>query len=373
MENQEIHIGIVGAGRIGTAIYSLLVGKGSDYKVSIADIDSHQAHNPINESHYIKIDTPVSYETQFDEFVKDKTLIINALPFTQNIYLYQACLEYEVPYFDLSEDDALDKWIEHRSYISPTRTGIPFTMPHCGLAPGISTVVANHLAKDFSDLHDVKIRVGALSQDATNKLKYHGSWSGDGLVNEYMGKCQVVRNGSYDEVDALSGYETLTIDCIDYEAFHTSGGIGTFAKTLDDRGIAGVDVDYKTVRRIGHHQYADFLFNDLKLPQDILTDLFKKYIPTTRKDEVILYAAASGHTSNELHHQTKTYSMLFRPQSIYGRRYTAIEYTTACGMLAMVELFLVDKLPKEGYVTQESVSWEDVLGTTFGRFYREDC
>jgi len=371
MENQEIHIGIIGAGRIGTAIYGLLVGKGSDYKISIADLDSYQSHTSINESHYIKIDIPVSNETQFNEFVQDKTLIINALPYTQNINLYKACLEYEVPYFDLSEDDALDKWIEQRSYISTTRTGIPFTMPHCGLAPGISTVIANHLTKDFPYLHDIKIRVGALSQDATNKLKYHASWSGDGLVNEYIGKCQVIRNGSYDEVDALSGYETLTIDCIDYEAFHTAGGIGTFAKTLNDIGMEGVDVDYKTVRRIGHHQYIDFLFNDLKLPRDLLTDMFKKYIPTTRKDEVILYASASGHTGNKSQ-QTKIYSMLFRPQSIYGRRYTAIEYTTACGMLAMVELFLNDKLPQRGYVTQESVDLKDVLSTTFGRYYREE-
>jgi saccharopine dehydrogenase-like NADP-dependent oxidoreductase len=63
---------------------------------------------------------------------------------------------------------------------------------------------------------------------------------------------------------------------------------------------------------------------------------------------------------------------LFRPKIIHGRNYTAIEYTTACGILAMMELFLDGKLPKEGYVTQESVSWEDVLSTTFGRFYREE-
>ena len=181
MENQEIHIGIVGAGRIGTAIYSLLVGGGSDYKISVADVDSHHKHWAINESHFFDIETPISYGTQFYEFVEGKTLVINALPYTENINLYQACLEYNVPYFDLSEDDGLDKWINNRNYITPTRTGLPFTMPHCGLAPGLSTVVANHLTKDFSDLHDVKIRVGALSQDATNKLKYHASWSGDGF------------------------------------------------------------------------------------------------------------------------------------------------------------------------------------------------
>ena len=37
MNNQDIHIGIVGAGRIGTAIYELLVSSSSDYKISIAD------------------------------------------------------------------------------------------------------------------------------------------------------------------------------------------------------------------------------------------------------------------------------------------------------------------------------------------------
>ena len=372
MENKDIHIGIVGAGRIGTAIYSFLVGQASGYNISIADINSHHKHWSINESHFFEIETPISYATQFNKFVKDKTLIINALPFTQNINLYQACLEYNVPYFDLSEDDALDKWIDNRNYITPTRTGLPFTMPHCGLAPGMSTVVANHLIKDFSDLHEVKIRVGALSQDATNKLKYHSSWSGDGLVNEYRGKCQVVRNGAYDEVDALSGYETLMIDGKDYEAFYTAGGIGTFAKTLADRNIACVNVDYKTLRRVGHHQYVDFLFNDLKLPQDILTDMFKKYIPKTRKDEVIIYVTASGYTGNETYYQTKTYDMMFRPSFIYGQTYSAIEFTTACGVLSMVELFLAGKLPKEGYVTQESVDWKDALSTTSGRFYRED-
>ena len=244
-------------------------------------------------------------------------------------------------------------------------------MPHCGLAPGMSTVIANKLSKDFSNLQEVKIRVGALSQYSTNKLKYHASWSADGLVNEYLGKCQVIRNGSYEEVDALSGYEILNIDGTDYEAFHTSGGIGSFAITLSNNSIAGVNADYKTLRRVGHHQYVDFLFNDLKLPQDVLTDLFRKYIPLTKRDEVIIYVTATGYHASDIDHITNMYYKVFKPEIIQGRTYTAIEYTTACGVLAMVELYLDGKLPKEGYVTQESVDYKDVLETKFGRFYKE--
>ena len=114
MKNQDIHIGIVGAGNIGFAIYQLLVSTGEKYKVSIADQIENQ-NVFISENHYVKLKVIIpTYEgknTQFNEFVSDKTLIINALPFHQNINLYKACRESNVAYFDLSEDDALDKYI----------------------------------------------------------------------------------------------------------------------------------------------------------------------------------------------------------------------------------------------------------------------
>ena len=334
MDNRDIHIGIVGAGRIGSAIYNLLSSLDANYNITIADI-VEKVHWSISESNYeqLKIRKPTYHgeNVQFNEFVKNKTLIINALPFHENIHLYNACLESNIPYFDLSEDDALDEWIEkdHKKF-KFLRAGLPFTMPHCGLAPGLSTVVASHISKDFHELQSIKIRVGALSQSATNKLKYHTSWSGDGLVNEYMGKCQVIRGGMYCFNSALSGYETLIIDGQEYEAFNTSGGIGTFAKTLCESGtITGLDVDYKTLRRIGHHQYVDFLFKDLKLPSDILNTIFKRYVPTTRHDEVIIYVTAGGIISESYNYDEKIYHKVFRPETYRGRTYTAIEFTTA--------------------------------------------
>ena len=378
--NQDIHIGIVGAGRMGSAIYELLVssslyvvGMTETVKVSIAD----QKPSPSLHNNYVQLKvTKPTYDgdnTQFKEFVNDKTLIINALPYTENINLFKACFDANVPYFDLSEDDELD------NYIKRGMPSIPFTMPHCGLAPGMSTVIANHLISDFKIVKDVKIRVGALSQNAINKLRYHTSWSGDGLVNEYLGDCQVIQKGKFDFVPALSGYEKITIDGHEYEEFHTSGGIGTFAKTLSDIHpsvkVDGLNVNYKTLRRIGHHDYIDFLVNDLGLSQHELTKIFKNHIPTTRKDVVILYVNVRG-SSDDIHYydtqySERTYLKVFKPEIINGRYMTAIEYTTAIGMLAMVELYLKEKLPQEGYVKQESVNLTDALYTNFGNYYRE--
>ena len=376
MNNRDIHIGIVGAGRIGTAIYELLISSNS-YKVSIADHIEQKLHH----DNYVQLKvTKPTYDgesTQFKEFVNDKSLIINALPYTENINLFKSCFDANVPYFDLSEDDGLDNYIKEA--ISFGYPDIPFTMPHCGLAPGMSTVVANHLISDFKIVKDVNIRVGALSQNATNKLRYHTSWSGDGIVNEYLGDCQVVQKGKFGFVPALSGYEKITIDGHEYEAFHTSGGIGTFAKTLSDIHpsvkVDGLNVNYKTLRRIGHHDYVDFLVNDLGLPQHELTKIFKNHIPTTRKDVVILYVNVRGSSDDTHYYDTqyseRTYLKVFKPETINGRYMTAIEYTTAIGMLAMVELYLKEKLPQEGYVKQESVKLTDALYTNFGNYYRE--
>jgi predicted dinucleotide-utilizing enzyme len=82
MENHDIHIGIVGAGKIGTAIYSLLVGGASGYKLSIADIThSTFLSSSIAERDYVKLNGSDNGIGQFADFVHDKTLIINAYEF----------------------------------------------------------------------------------------------------------------------------------------------------------------------------------------------------------------------------------------------------------------------------------------------------
>lgn len=348
-QQSDTIIGIAGGGRVGKAIYHLLIDGNVCQDVYVADIKPRP--DDIKEEHYVQT------SNGFNEFVQGKTLIINALPYTENIKLFRTCYNFKIPYFDLSEDDQLDKMLKEQE----NHLELPFVMPHCGLAPGISTVIAKELSTE--DTKDIKIRVGALSANATNKLRYHTSWSGEGLVNEYIGDCHVIHKGKLCTEQALTGYERITIDGTEYEAFNTSGGIGTLPLTLSSGAdsIEATNVNYKTLRRVGHHDYADFLFNDLELSKDMLKDIFKNHVPKTTKDCVILYIQADE----------REYYKEFTPETIQGRKYTAIELTTAIGLISMVELYLKGKLWSEGYYRQEWVDWSDVMNTTYGWHYSQ--
>ena len=348
MVRKEHSIGIAGGGRIVKAIYHLLLDGNICNNVTVMDIAPRP--DDIAESDYVQSDGT------FKEFVKGKTLVINALPYTKNKELWLECFKNKVAYFDLSEDEGLDLSLGVK--FDEDNSDIPFTMPHCGLAPGMSTVIANSLLREQESVTDVKIRVGALSNNSTNKLKYHTSWSGEGLVNEYRGDCHVVRDGKFKLEPALSGCEIVTLDGTEYEAFNTSGGIGTLAWTLS-KTDKKLNVDYKTLRRVGHHDYVDFLFNDLGLTEEKLVDIFKNHVPSTQNDCVLIYVQAGE----------REYYKKFTPMMIGGRRYTAIELTTAIGLISMVELYLKGKLAASDYYKQEQVKFEDVLGTTYGEVY----
>jgi len=51
------------------------------------------------------------------------------------------------------------------------------------------------------------------------------------LINEYGNPCQAIMDGRMLEVAPLEGLEEIEIDGTLYEAFNTSGGLGSLAET----------------------------------------------------------------------------------------------------------------------------------------------
>src|SRR5205085_3155548 len=119
------------------------------------------------------------------------------------------------------------------------------------------------------------------------------NWSPAGIVNEYLNDCEQLRGGELVSVPPLSDLETIVIDGARYEAFTTSGGLGTMCRTF----AGHVDcLDYKTIRYPGHCQLMRFMLRELGLGQrrEEAVRLLADAYPPVPDDLVIVYAAAHG-------------------------------------------------------------------------------
>jgi saccharopine dehydrogenase-like NADP-dependent oxidoreductase len=222
------------------------------------------------------------------------------------------------------------------------------------------------MTRKFDSLRDVQMRVGALPVYPTNALKYNLTWSTDGLINEYCNPCEAIIDGSPRETLALEELEAFSLDGVGYEAFNTSGGLGTLCATL-----AGhvENLNYKTVRYPGHRDLVKMLIRDLRLGQrrEILKDVLEASVPMTRQDVVLVFVTVSGMQDGRL--TQESFAKKIYSKTLGDRLYSAIQITTAAGVCAMVDLLREGVLPQRGFVRQEDADIERFLANRFGRHY----
>jgi saccharopine dehydrogenase-like NADP-dependent oxidoreductase len=239
-------------------------------------------------------------------------------------------------------------------------------IPQCGLAPGFVSIVAFDLAKRFQALDSVKLRVGALPQYPSNALNYNLTWSTDGVINEYCEPCEAIVNGVRREVPALEEREEFSLDGVTYEAFNTSGGLGTLCDTLDGRVRT---LNYRTIRYPGHAAIMRALLNDLRLRdrRDVLKNILEHAVPTTLQDVVIIFVTVSGRNDGQL--VQETYANKIYSRDVNGRTLSAIQITTAAAICTVLDLLAGGQLPKSGFVRQEDIALKVFLENRFGRVY----
>jgi saccharopine dehydrogenase-like NADP-dependent oxidoreductase len=358
-------VALIGAGKIGETITALFAASGR-YKVKVCDIDLKRAEVAARdksccEAHLVNLNDAASLR----QLVADCEIVISALPFFCNRAVAQAAHDVGIHYADLTEDVETSKFIAQLSQNSRS-----CFMPQCGLAPGFISIAAAHLVGLLDSVDSLKLRVGALPMYPTNRLMYNLTWSTDGLINEYCNPCEVIQGGVKLTVPALEGLEKFSFDGDEYEAFNTSGGLGTLADALHGKVS---DLTYKTIRYPGHRDLVSFLLHDLKFinDRDGLKQVFERSIPTTGQDKCIIFVEASGILKGV--RTQKTYASCVYNQTVTGKHFSAIQITTAAGICAPIDLLLSGAIGKRsGFIRAEDISLTDFLGNEFGKLCRDD-
>jgi len=356
---------VLGAGKIG-ALISGLLAESVGYRVQLADARPGTA-GEVAAAH--GLDTITAYDLDASDrdalaaHIREHApvAVVSGLPYFCNVAVAEAAREFGLHYFDLTEDVEVTRSVRDIAAGADT-----VFAPQCGLAPGFISIAANELIQHFDEVRSVKLRVGALPQHPNNVLKYSLTWSTDGIINEYGNLCEAVVDGKQTSVLPLEGLEQIEIDGRRYEAFNTSGGLGSLGETY---GGQVTTMNYKTIRYPGHCDQIRLLMNGLKLNHDraTLKRILENAVPQTLQDVVIIYAAVTGLQDNEF--REENYVNRIYPQVVAGRLWSAIQVTTAAGICSVLDIVLSNVGDYRGFVAQEEFRLEDILHNRFGQFY----
>ena len=350
---------LLGAGKIGETISHLLHATG-DYALTVTDQDAARLA-PIAALGVRSVQADFTSQDKLRELIRGHEVVISATPFHLTPAIAEAAVASGAHYFDLTED------VESTRRVKALAAGAKTALvPQCGLAPGFISILAYAMTRKFEALRDVHMRVGALPVYPTNALKYNLTWSTDGLINEYCNPCEAIIDGNKHETLALEEIEAFSLDGIAYEAFNTSGGLGTLCDTLAGRVE---NLNYKTVRYPGHRDLVKMLIRDLRLGQrrEVLKDVLEASVPMTHQDVVLVFVTVSGMREGRL--TQESFAKKIYSATIDGRLYSAIQITTAAGICAMVDLLREGALPRSGFVRQEDAELDRFLANRFGRYY----
>ena len=315
---------LLGAGHIGQTIARLLAATGDD-QVTLIDRNPQalaRAAGPHTTTRQIDTDDQPALLAA----LHGHDAVVNALPYHLAVATATLAREAGCHYFDLTEDVAATRAIQQLA--EGARTAF---MPQCGLAPGFIGIVGNDLARRFDELHSLRMRVGALPRYPQGALRYNLTWSTEGLINEYCNPCEAIVDGAKTTVAALDGLETFALDGVEYEAFNTSGGLGTLCTTLAGRVQT---LDYKSVRYPGHRALMKVLLEELQLKHDTATlkAILRRAVPSTMQDVVLVFVTVSGMRNGSL--LQEVFARKIFAERDPANPQSAIQITTAAGVCA---------------------------------------
>ena len=330
--------------------------------ITIADADAEKVRQVVRQ-----VDSPilggvtldVSDEAATIQLLRGHDAAISCVNYWHNERLAQNCITAGVNFCDLGgNNDVVQAELALNERARAAGINI---IPDCGLAPGLVSVLAAHGAQRFTALDSIHIRVGGLPQQPEPPLNYQIVFSPEGLINEYIERARVIRDGQICEVDSMTELEWLEFPPPygKLEAFQTSGGTSTLPDTF--LGLVR-ELDYKTLRYPGHCEQFKLLL-DLGLassepvtaegvtvsPRRVLSEVLLRNLPADGPDLVFVNLAFHG-TMDGLKRALR-YTIIDRYDETTGL--SAMMRTTAFPSSIIAQMMARGETTERGAIPQE--------------------
>ncbi len=350
---------VLGGGLVGSVMAADLA-EDNEFEVVLADSNSKalEAAETRSQNKISTIQVDLANEQATKKLVGDFDIVLGALASPIGFQTLRAVIEAGKNYCDICfmPENAID-------LDELAKTHGVTAVVDCGVAPGMSNLLAGYGASLLDKCENIEIYVGGIPQDPKPPFYYKAAFSPHDVIEEYTRPARLVENSKVVIREALSEIETINLPGVgDLDAFNTDG-LRSLAYTLDVPMMKE-----KTLRYPGHIQLmcvlrdAGFFSSEtikvgdnLIRPLDVTSELMYKewsYAPG-EEDLTVMRIIVEGMKDDRKHRYTWDLLDYYDKQS----QTTSMSRTTAfpCAIIA--------RLIAKGKVNQPGVLPPELLGS----------
>lgn len=254
-----MHILVLGGGLMGPAAAAEALRDPATSSVTVADISQSSldacmariAGEPRAERLRIEV-ADVRDASAIDRLLVRTDAVISALPWAVARGVMEAAAQRGAPVIDLARvPDA--EWASAQARLSSARS---LVVLGCGVEPGLTEILARHLAEQLDQVDEVHIKCGGVPEHPTGPLGYKIVFGGRSLPLK-PADGYAVENGKLASVPRYSGVEPVAFDGLgELEAWHE----GFMPWLLDLKCLTNLKRGtQKTIRWPGYAAKATFL------------------------------------------------------------------------------------------------------------------
>jgi len=233
---------VLGAGLVGKA---MALDLASEPGFSLTSVDvKPEALAELAAAGIKTIQRNLSQPETISEIVRDYDLVINAVPGYLGFQSLRACLEAGRKVVDISF------FPENPLELEPVAKEQKLTAAvDCGVAPGLSNMLAGYGLSQLDQTFSIQIYVGGLPVIRKWPFEYQAVFSPVDVIEEYLRPARCVENGQLVTKPALSEPELMEFENLGtLEAFNTDG-----LRTMIDTLTVPQMIE-KTLRYPGHRE-----------------------------------------------------------------------------------------------------------------------
>ena len=342
---------ILGAGRVGLTVgYDYLAHTGEKvifFDTNLENLKKSQALlSPLGEVKIFKVD--IREGDKIMELGAEAHLFVGAASYTLNLDLSKRAIESGRHWVDLGGNTKVVEEILKLGEVAKEKRVC--LVPDTGLQPGLGNIVAGEINKWLVGAQKIKIIVGGLPVFPEGELKYREVFSIEGLLNEYLGKVQILRDGKEKEMEPFSEVEEISWQGMErLEAFHTSGSASTLINTF--KGLID-SLEVKTLRYLGHSESWK------KLREKVPENLLKEYLEETliKSGEDLVLMRVTGEKAG------KSWNFELEDSGDEGKGgFSAMERCTGFTAAIVIEMILEEKIPFGAVIQERDVPGSEVF------------